>query len=65
MEGRVPVPVLGAQAGSGLDENVDTFSPAVSCSTAQSSPEVNIFSLHGRGYFSIVIIISKESGVWM
>ena len=45
MEGRVPVPVLRAQAGSGLDQKVDTLRPPVGRSAAQSRPEVNILSL--------------------
>ena len=48
VEGGVPVPVLGVKAGPGLDQEVDTLSPALSCRTAQSSPEVNIFSLNIR-----------------
>ena len=45
VEGRVPVPVLRPQAGSGLDQERDTPGPAVRCSAAQSRPEVNILSL--------------------
>ena len=61
VKGRVPGPVLRAQAGPGLDQEVDTFSPAVSSGAAQRSPEVNILSLHRGRYFSIVSIPSWVS----
>ena len=60
VEGGVPGPVLRAKAGPGLDQEVDTFSPAVSSGAAQRSPEVNIFSLHTTRFISIVGIISPS-----